>query len=99
MKPDKLVSRPSLSETTCRERDGHILHKVLVAEPASREPGPSPPAMISCFKQSKPGFGGCEEFVKCTELQSADGQPFSDLGTTAQQAARLSQRSASMVYA
>ncbi|CAE7537102.1 unnamed protein product [Symbiodinium sp. CCMP2456] len=25
------------------------------------------------------------EFVKCTELQSADGQPFSDLGTTAQQ--------------
>eukprot|EP00439_Symbiodinium_sp_Y106_P073110 s1231_g13.t1 len=28
---------------------------------------------------------GCEEFVKCTELQSADGQPFSELGTTAQQ--------------
>ncbi|CAE7204483.1 unnamed protein product [Symbiodinium sp. CCMP2592] len=29
--------------------------------------------------------GGWQEFVKCTELQSADGQPFSELGTTAQQ--------------
>ena len=39
---------------------------------------------------------GCEEFVKCTELQSADGQPFSELGTTAQQAPRSSKHSASM---